>query len=339
MLSVSPIGWLATVALVLCLFALDLASSRWRGHAPRLRETIAWTAFYIGVAVLFGLWLGAISGWDAASQYFAGYAVEKSLSIDNLFVFVIVIAQFAVPIEQERQALTGGVGLALALRAVFILLGAALIHALSFMFVIFGAALLFTAIQMLRHRDQDPAVEDNRLVAALSRAFPVTTRYYGGKLFARVDGRLALTPMLLVLVAIGSTDLLFAFDSIPAVFGLTQSTYIVLCANAFALLGLRALYFLVTDVLAKLVYLSTGLAAILAFIAVKLVLHYAHSQESAIPEIGTGLSLLAIAAILTATALASVAASRRHPTLRAHAGAVSAHREPTAPDRQPTAPS
>lgn len=331
MLNVSPVAWIATVALIVCLFALDLASSRLQAQVAQVREAIAWSAFYVGLAVLFGVGLGIVAGWNAASQYFAGYAVEKSLSVDNLFVFVIIIAQFAVPIEQQRQALIGGIALALALRAVFIVLGAALIHTLSFVFVIFGAVLLFTAIQMLRHRDEDPAVEDNPLVAMLSRAFPITTRYHDGKLLARVEGKLALTPMLLVLVAIGSTDLLFAFDSIPAVFGLTQSTYIVLCANAFALLGLCALYFLVTSVLSRLVYLSVGLAAIVAFIGIKLILQYAHGENSAIPEITTSQSLLVIAAALAATTIASIAASRRKPMLRAHAAAVTKHRDATTP--------
>jgi tellurite resistance protein TerC len=235
-----------------------------------------------------------------------------------------------VPAEQQRRVLTLGIALALALRTVFILLGAALIGALSFMFLVFGAALLVTAVQLFRHRTQDPKVEDNPLVAALRRAFPISRRYHGGKLIARVDGRLVLTPLLLVLVAIGSTDLVFALDSIPAVFGLTQSTYIVFCANAFALLGLRALFFLVTGTLDRLVYLSTGLSLILALIAVKLILHYAHSQDDRVPEITTVASLAAIAAILAVTVLASVVASRRDPTRRAHAGAVTRQRQTSA---------
>lgn len=334
MLVVSAAGWTATIALIVCLLMLDFASSRLRPHAIGVREASVWSAFYIGLAILFGVCLGALAGWSAAGQYFAGYTVEKSLSIDNLFVFVIIIAQFAVPVPQQHQALTSGIALALALRVAFIVLGAALIHALSFMFLIFGLALVLTAVQMFRHRDQDPSIEDNRLVTILSRTFAVTRRYHEGRLLTRVEGKLTLTPMLLVLVAIGSTDLLFAFDSIPAVFGLTQSTYIVLCANAFALLGLRPLYFLVTDVLARLVYLSTGLAVILAFIGVKLVLHYAHTQNVSIPEITTGQSLLAIAAILIATTLASIAASRRDPTLRAHAATVTSHRDVTTSPEQ-----
>jgi TerC family integral membrane protein len=332
MLSVSPAAWIATSALIVGLFALDLTFSSTRPHAVSSSEATAWSLFYIGFATLFGIVLGALGGWDAAGEYFAGYIVEKSLSIDNLFVFVIIIAQFAVPIEQQRPALTSGIALALVLRAVLILIGAELITAFSFMFLLFGLALLFTAIQLFRYRDQDPSVQDNALVAILSRTFP-TTGYHGSALLARVDGRLALTPMLLVLIAIGSTDLMFAFDSIPAVFGLTQSTYIVVCANAFALLGLRALFFLVTDVLRRLVYLSTGLAAILAFIGAKLVLHYAHVQNDAIPEISTPLSLLVIAAILIATSVASIVASRRDPMLRAHASTVTRQRNASDSER------
>jgi tellurite resistance protein TerC len=326
MLHVSALAWILTLVSVVALFALDLVVSARRPGARSLRESAAWSVFYIGVAIAFGIVLGLVAGWGPGGQYFAGYTVEKSLSVDNLFVFVIVVANFAVPVAQQRRALTLGIALALVLRAVFIVLGAALINALSFMFLVFGFVLLVTAVQMFRHRDQDPAVEDNPLVAALERMLPITRSYHGGQLIARVDGRRALTPMLLVLVAIGSTDLLFAFDSIPAVFGLTQSTFIVFCANAFALLGLRALFFLVTGVLDRLVYLSTGLALILAFIAVKLILHYAHARDTRVPEIGTGASLGAIAAVLAVTALASVVASRRDPARHAHAGAVAESR-------------
>lgn len=322
MLSVSPLGWMLTIGAIVGLFALDLVVSAGRPQATSLREAAGWSAFYICVAIVFGIVLGAVAGWGPGGQYLAGYTVEKSLSVDNLFVFVIIVANFAVPAAQQRRALTLGIALALVLRAVFILLGAALINALSFMFLLFGLVLLLTAVQMFRHRNQDPSVEDNPLVAALGRMLPVAREYRDGRLIARVDGRLALTPMLLVLVAIGSTDLLFAFDSIPAVFGLTQSTYIVFCANAFALLGLRALFFLVTGVLDRLVYLSTGLALILAFIALKLVLHYAHVQDNRLPEISTGPSLAAIAAILFVTVVASIVASRRDPARHAHAGAV-----------------
>jgi tellurite resistance protein TerC len=322
MLEASPLAWALTLGAIVALFGLDLVASTRRPRAVGLRGAGGWSAFYIGVALLFGMVLGIAGGWSAAGQYFAGYTVEKSLSVDNLFVFVIIVASFAVPAGRQRQVLTQGIALALVLRAIFIALGAALIDSFSFMFLVFGVILLVTAVQLFRHRAEDPRIDDNLLVAGLRRVFPIARQYQDGKLIARVQGRRVLTPLLLVLVAIGSTDLVFAFDSIPAVFGLTRSPYIVFCANAFALLGLRALFFLVTGTLDRLVYLSTGLSLILALIAVKLILHYAHTLDGSVPEITTVASLAAIAAILAVTVLASVVASRRDPARRAHAGAI-----------------
>lgn len=329
MLHVSTAGWVVTIGAITALLAVDLLISTRRPHAIKFREASAWSAFYIAVALIFGVLFGAIAGWDFGAQYFAGYLVEKSLSIDNLFVFVVIVQAFAVPAEQEARALTIGIMFALALRAVFIALGAALLAAFSFMFLIFGLALIATAMQLYRHRNQDPSVEDNVLVAAARRALPFTEHYHDGRLVARVNGRRALTPMFLVLLAIGSTDILFALDSIPAVFGVTQHAYIVFAANAFALLGLRALFFLVSGLLDRLVYLSTGLALVLAFIGAKLVLHFAHHQNHAVPQISTGLSLAVIMLILVATTVASVIATRRDPELNAHAGSLRRPRTPT----------
>jgi tellurite resistance protein TerC len=278
----------------------------------------------------FGIVFGTLAGWDYGAEYFAGYVVEKSLSVDNLFVFVIIMSTFAVPAEYQQRVLTFGIILALAMRAVFIALGAALLAAFSVMFLLFGLLLLFTAVQLFRHRDEDPSIEDNRVVTLARRHLPLVDRYDGSRVTTRVDGRRMLTPMFLVLLAIGTTDLLFALDSIPAVFGVTEQAYIVFTANAFALLGLRALYFLVSGLLDRLVYLSTGLAVILAFIGAKLVLHYLHLQDDDIPEISTGLSLTVIAGVLLVTTVASIVTSRRDPTARAHAGTL---REPrTGPD-------
>ena len=238
--------------------------------------------------------------------------VEKSLSVDNLFVFVIIISAFAVPAEQQPKALTIGIVLALGLRAVFIALGAALLAAFSFMFLVFGLALIVTAVQLYRHRDEDPSVEDNALVAVARRALPLSGSYdaradrHASSAAAGRSPRCSSS-----LLAIGSTDVLFAFDSIPAVFGVTDHAYIVFAANAFALLGLRALFFLVSGLLDRLVYLSTGLAVILAFIGVKLVLEFAHEQNHSIPEISTGLSLAVVAAVLPATTIASMIKARR----------------------------
>ncbi len=304
------------------LLVLDWLVLGRRPHRLRFREATIWSAVYIAVAVLFGVALSLLAGWDLGAQYFAGYLIEKSLSVDNLFVFVIIIGAFAVPAEQQPKALTIGIMIALALRTVFIALGAALISGFSFMFLIFGVALIATAVQLYRHRDQDPSAEDNALVAAARRALPLTSDYERGRILTRQGGRRMFTPLFLVLIAIGTTDVLFAFDSIPAVFGVTTHAYIVFAANAFALLGLRALFFLVSGLLDRLVYLSTGLAIILGFIGLKLVLEFAHQHNHEIPEVSTGLSLAVVAALITATALASLVRTRRDPSVRAHAGAL-----------------
>jgi tellurite resistance protein TerC len=297
-------GWAVTLAVIGGLIAVDRWHARRNPHAVGLREAAGWSLVYVAVALLFGVAFALVAGWDLGAQYFAGYVVERSLSIDNLFVFVIIMSTFAVPAEQQPRLLLIGIVGALALRTVFIVLGAALLEAFSFTYLVFGLGLTATAVQLFRHRDQDPSVEDNVIVAAARRR--------------------GLSPMLLALVAIATTDVVFAMDSIPAVFGVTQHAYIVFAANAFALLGLRALYFLVSGLLDRLVYLSTGLAIILAFIGVKLVLHFAHLHDHGVPEITTGLSLAVIAAVLAVTTIASLLASRRDPRRRAHAGSLRA---------------
>ena len=300
-------GWAVTLTVAGVLIAFDLWQSRQHPHAVGLREAARWSLFYVAVAVLFGVAFGIVAGWRFGGQYFAGYIVERSLSIDNLFVFVIIMSTFAVPaVHQPRLLMLGIVG-ALALRTVFIVLGAAMLDAFSFTYVLFGVALTATAVQLFRHRDQDPSVEDN-VVVAMAR-------------------RRGLPPMVLALVAIATTDVVFALDSIPAVFGVTQHAYIVFAANAFALLGLRPLYFLVSGLLDRLVYLSTGLAIILGFIGVKLVLHFFHLHDPQVPEISTGLSLGVIAIVLATTTIASVIKVRRDPRRRAHAGSLRASHE------------
>ena len=329
MLEVTTLGWAATLALLSGLLLFDLLYSGRRPHAVGFSEAVLWSVVYVAAALLFGVVFGIIAGWDVGAQYFAGYIVEKSLSVDNLFVFLIIMSTFAVPPEKQSHALTLGIIAALAMRAVFIAVGAALLDAFSFMFLVFGLALMATAVQLFRHRDEDPSVDDNLLVVAARRLLPLTGHYDGSKLLTRVDGRRVLTPLFLVLVAIGSTDVLFALDSIPAVFGVTQHAYIVFVANAFALLGLRALFFLVSGLLDRLVYLSTGLAVILAFIGVKLVLHFAHLHASAVPEISTGASLAVIVVLLASVTAASLIKARRDPTLRAHAGRLREQRSET----------
>ena len=333
MLEVTFAGWAATIALIAALFVLDLFISRpGHAHTVEFREAVIASLFFIGVAVGFGVVFGLIAGWDYGAQYFAGYIVEKTLSVDNLFVFVVIMSTFAVPREHQQRVLTFGILAALVLRAIFIALGAALISAFSFMFLIFGLLLVFTAIQLYRHRDQDPDIDDNALVRMTRRVMPVTETYQGGRMFTRVDGRRVATPLFIVFVALGSTDILFALDSIPAVFGVTEEGYIVFAANAFALLGLRALYFLVTGLLDRLVYLSTGLSVVLAFIGVKLLLHFGHLQDDDIPNIETGASLVVIVIVLTITIVASLWKSRRDPDARAHAGSLRDARERGIPD-------
>ncbi|HEX5741989.1 MAG TPA: TerC family protein [Pilimelia sp.] len=326
-MEVTALGWVATVGLILGLLAVDLLVGVFRPHVVGFREAAAWSVFYVAVALAFGVVFAGIVGWDYGAEYFAGYVVEKSLSVDNLFVFVIILSTFAVPPQHQHKVLTFGIIAALLLRVVFIALGATLLALFSFVFLLFGVLLVWTAVQLFRHRDQDPDVENSLLVRATRRLLPVTDTYLDGRLTARVDGRRVVTPLFVVLVAIGGTDILFALDSIPAVFGVTGEPYIVFVANAFALLGLRALYFLVTGLLDRLVYLSTGLALILAFIGVKLVLHWAHVDlDPRVPEIPTALSLAVILTVLLATTAASLVKARRDPAARAHAGAVTATR-------------
>ena len=329
MFEVTTTGWAATLAIIAGLLALDWYVLGRRPHVISLGEAARWSILYIAIALSFGVAFGLLNGWDLGGQYFAGYVVEKSLSVDNLFVFVLIIGSFAVPAAQQPKALSIGIALALALRAAFIAAGAVLLELFAVMFLVFGAALLATAVQLFRHRNQDPQVEDNLIVRLARRFLPMSDDYNEGRIITRHEGQRTVTPLFLAFLAIGSSDLLFAFDSIPAVFGVTDHAYIVFAANAFALLGLRPLFFLVAGLLDRLVYMSTGLALILAFIGVKLVLEFAHHQQSSIPQISTAASLAVILTALAATATASLAKARRDPNLRAHAGSLRPHRSPT----------
>ena len=328
MLEVTVLRWALTIGLIVGLLALDLGLSAARPHAVGFREAIVSSVLFIAVALLFGLVFTAQVGGELGAQYFAGYLVEKSLSVDNLFVFVIIMSTFAVPEIQQQRVLTFGIVLALVLRAIFIALGAALLELFAFMFLVFGLVLIVTAVQLYRHRDVDPDMQDNALVRLARRALPVTEDYDGGRMFTRHNGRRAVTPLFIVLLAIGSSDLLFALDSIPAIFGVTEEPYIVFSANAFALLGLRALFFLVKGLLDRLVYLSTGLSLILAFIGVKLVLHWGHGILDSVPEISTNISLAVIVIVLIVTTVASLLKVRRDPDTRAHAGSLTTHKTP-----------
>ena len=314
--------WGATILAVLLLIAFDFFTVSRTPHEVGIGEAARWSIFYVALAVAFGIGVYYFMGSQSGTEFFTAYLVEKSLSVDNLFVFAIILAQFAVPSILQQRVLLIGIVLALIFRAVFIAVGAAALSAFAFTFVIFGALHFWTGIQLARHHNEDPQPSDNLLVRTVRKRYPFTDDYHGTAMFIREAGKRVATPMLLVIIAIGSTDLLFALDSIPATFGVTQNAYLVFTANAFALFGLRALYFLLKGLLDRLIYLSLGLAAILVFIGVKLVLTWAHETWSQVPKIPTLASLGVIAVILIIATVASLIKSRQDPTLTAHAGTV-----------------
>jgi tellurite resistance protein TerC len=313
--------WALTVGGIALLIVLDFVTVSRKPHDVMFKEAMIWSIFYIGIAIAFGAWVWAWAGQDFGTQYYAAYLVEKSLSVDNLFVFIIILTQFAVPTNLHQRVLLVGVVLALILRAIFIAIGAAAISAFAFTFVLFGALLIWTGIQLARHRNEDPDPMNNAIIKRIRSRFRFSEVYDGTKLFTMVDGAKMATPLLLVMVAIGATDLLFALDSIPATFGVTQEPYLVFAANAFALLGLRALYFLLKGLLDKLIYLSTGLSVILVFIGIKLVLTYFHELfPETIPKIPTNFSLMFIGVVLVTVGITSWLKVRKDPTAIAHAG-------------------
>ena len=315
--------WLLTIVGILALLAFDFIFHVRKAHEPTLPEAAKWSALYVGFALIFGVGVLIFGGGTLGSEYFAGYITEKALSVDNLFVFLIIMSSFRVPRADQQKVLLFGIVFALIARTGFIFLGAAAVNAWSWLFYIFGAFLIFTAVKLLRPEEENEDEANNFVIRLAKRLFKTTDRYDGDKLVTIENGKKVLTPMLLVMVAIGGTDLLFALDSIPAIFGLTQNAYIVFTATAFSLLGLRQLYFLIDGLLDRLIFLSYGLAAILGFIGVKLVLHALH--ENTLPfinggehvpvfEIETGLSLAVIVGILIVTVLLSLLS----PAGRAH---------------------
>lgn len=321
-MDVSNLVWAVTIGAIVALILVDLFTVSSKPHEVMFKEATLWSIFYIGIAVIFGVWVWANYGSQFGTEYFAAYLVEKSLSVDNLFVFVIILAQFAVPSIYHQRVLLIGVILALVLRAIFIAIGAAALAAFSFTFVIFGAILIWTGVGLFRHWDEDPEPGDNFIVKQVRKRVATVDEYHGTKLFIRVDGKRFATPMFLVMIAIGATDLLFALDSIPATFGVTSEAFLVFAANAFALLGLRALYFLIKGLLDKLIYLSLGLSIILIFIGIKLVLTFFHEIYKEVPKIPTLWSLAVIGLILVISTVASLIKSKRDPSARAHAGRV-----------------
>jgi tellurite resistance protein TerC len=321
-MDVSLTTWFVVIGAILALIVVDLLTVSRKPHEVKFKEAAGWSIFYIGVAIAFGVWVWQTAGSQFGTEYFAAYLVEKSLSVDNLFVFIIILAQFAVPSIYHQRVLMFGVLLALVLRGIFIAVGAAALAAFSFTFVIFGAILIWTGVGLFKHWDEDPSPEDNRLVKAMRKRIAMTDEFHGSKTFIKVDGKRLATPMLTVMVAIASTDLLFALDSIPATFGVTQEPFLVFAANAFALLGLRALYFLLKGLLDKLIYLSLGLSLILMFIGVKLILTYLHEVWYEVPKIPTVGSLSVIGLILVVSTVASLVKSKNDPTAIAHAGRI-----------------
>ena len=315
--------WALTIAAILAMILFDFLGHVRDAHAPSLREAATWSAVYVGIAVVFGLLVLVFAGPQYGGEYFAGYITEKALSVDNLFVFVLIMSSFAVPREYQQKVLLIGIAVALVLRTVFIVVGAAAIEQFSWVFWIFGGILIVTAVGQVRSggHGKDEEYHENAVLRLVRRLVPTTEEYHGDRLTARIDGRRAITPMLIVLLAIGTADVIFAVDSIPAIFGLTEEVFLVFAANAFSLLGLRQLFFLIDGLLDRLVYLAYGLAAILGFIGVKLVIHAMHTNElpwlnggehiTVVPEIPTPVSLGFIVVTLAVTTVASLRASRR----------------------------
>ncbi|GAB3261267.1 TerC family protein [Arthrobacter pigmenti] len=314
-MTVSPLIWTLTIALIVALLAYDFFFHVRKAHVPTLKEAAIWSAAYVGIAILFGLAVLIFGGGTMGGEYFAGYLTEKALSVDNLFVFLIIMASFRVPREDQQKVLLFGIIFALISRTGFIFLGAALINNFAWVFYFFGLILLLTAGNMIKPESEESHSADNVMIRIARKVFKTTDYYDGDKLFTVENGKKVMTPMLVVMVAIGGTDILFALDSVPAIYGLTQNVFIVFTATAFSLLGLRQLYFLIDGMLDRLIYLSYGLAAILAFIGVKLVLHALHEntvpfinegQPVPVVEISTGLSLTVIIGLLLITIFASL---------------------------------
>ncbi|MFF7188674.1 TerC/Alx family metal homeostasis membrane protein [Streptomyces sp. NPDC008222] len=313
-MNVSLTLWVFTIVGLAALIAVDFFIGR-KPHDVSIKEAGIWTIVWIALAGLFGLGLFVFGGGQPAGEFFAGFITEKSLSVDNLFVFVLIMAKFAVPSQYQQRVLLVGVLIALVLRAAFIAAGAAILASFSWVFFLFGAFLIWTAWKLIQEarsgKEEEEEYEENKLLKAVERRFGVADRYHGTKLWIQQNGKRVMTPMLVVMLAIGTTDVLFALDSIPAIFGLTQDPYIVFTANAFALMGLRQLYFLIGGLLRKLVHLSYGLSIILGFIGVKLVLHALHESGVQVPEISIPVSLGVICAVLVVTTITSLTASRK----------------------------
>jgi tellurite resistance protein TerC len=314
--------WWTTIIVTMSVLLFDVVIIGRRPHEPSMREVSISLAIYVGLAIVFGIGVWVTSGHDFGVQFFAGWLTEYSLSIDNLFIFIIIMAKFGVPRKYQQEALMVGIVLALIMRAIFIFIGAAAIEQFSWIFYIFGIFLVWTAFKLAQEgSSDDDEYEENKLIKFVESRFPATEEWHGIKIVVKENGKRVITPMFLVILALGTTDLLFALDSIPAIYGLTEEPYLVLTANIFALMGLRQLYFLIGGLLQRLIYLSYGLAVLLGFIGVKLILHAMHENELPFinggehiewaPDIPTLVSLGVIVGILTITTVASLVASAR----------------------------
>ena len=327
----SPTLWLTTLALVVVLIGVDFLLTR-KPHEVSVREAAGWSAFYLALPLAFAGWVWWQYGSARGTEFLTGYLVEKSLSVDNLFVFMLLLGAFAVPAALQQRVLLFGIVGALVLRGALIAVGAAALQSFGATFLVFGAILLITAVKVFRdaRRGQhDVDISTMRSVRVLRRFFPVTADYHGPRLTVLENGRRALTPLAVIVVSVFATDVVFAVDSVPAVYGVTSDPYLVFATNAFALLGLRALYFLLAGLLGRLIHLSYGLATILGFIGIKLVLHWAHQVWPALPEVPTLLSLGVIIGVLALVTVTSLLATRGRPTERGAGG------RDASPERQP----
>ncbi|MDO5044610.1 MAG: TerC family protein [Coriobacteriia bacterium] len=336
---ITPLTWLLTILVIAVLLIFDYVFHVRKAHVPTLKEAAIWSAIYIGFALIFGVfvlffWRGAdpTNEFRYGMEYFSGYATEKALSVDNLFVFLIIMTSFAVPPKDQQKALMWGIILALIFRLIFIVIGAAALNQWAWLFYIFSIFLAYTAIkQVVDHRKErkeklagtyeDPDMSNNKVVRIARKILPITDSYHKDDIRVKINGKRFFTPMLLVIMSLGTIDLMFALDSIPAIYGLTDEAYIVFTTNAFSLMGLRQLYFLIDGLLERLVFLSYGLAAILGFIAIKLWLHAMHvagipfvsDAGFNVPEISTNFSLVYILSVLALTVIASILFGKRHP--------------------------
>ena len=320
---VHPWAWGILALVAIGLVALDFLGHARRPHPPAAAEAARWTLFYVGLAAVFGIGIWLTNGWLYAQEFYAGWAMEWSLSVDNLFVFILILKAFRVPRENQQKALLFGIVIALLLRLVFILLGAALVACFSWVFFIFGVWLLWTAFSQIKETatggGDDEEYEENAFIRVVRRVLPITDGFIGDRMLYRHGGRTYLTPLFVVVLALGSADLMFAFDSIPAIFGITSQAFLVFACNVFALMGLRQLFFLVDALLGKLVYLGYGLGVILSFIGIKLILEALHANTLPFinggrgiewaPEISVSVSLGVIVVTLVVTVIASLVRS------------------------------